>query len=121
MAADSSSAVPSLEQQLQEQAPVAAQEPNGLSLSVASAQSHTETPTTRKRTCKVSAEAYVSFLMPSDTTCYVAKGPSVRRACAACHTGKTRCSETLPCQVSVHKVLRISQSELTQHILLRAA
>ncbi|KAI0684758.1 hypothetical protein BC835DRAFT_1409058 [Cytidiella melzeri] len=26
------------------------------------------------------------------------KAPSVRRACAACHTGKTRCSEVLPCQ-----------------------
>ncbi|KAJ7054039.1 hypothetical protein C8F01DRAFT_1165659 [Mycena amicta] len=24
--------------------------------------------------------------------------PSVRRACVACHTGKTRCSEVLPCQ-----------------------
>lgn len=29
----------------------------------------------------------------------VAKAPSVRRACVACHTGKTRCSEVLPCQV----------------------
>ena len=28
-----------------------------------------------------------------------AKAPSVRRACVACHTGKTRCSEVLPCQV----------------------
>ncbi|KAG2120649.1 uncharacterized protein F5147DRAFT_662744 [Suillus discolor] len=27
-----------------------------------------------------------------------AKAPSVRRACTACHTGKTRCSEVLPCQ-----------------------
>lgn len=27
-----------------------------------------------------------------------AKAPSVRRACAACHSGKTRCSEVLPCQ-----------------------
>lgn len=26
------------------------------------------------------------------------KAPSVRRACAACHAGKTRCSEVLPCQ-----------------------
>ncbi|KAI0347966.1 hypothetical protein BDW22DRAFT_1404043 [Trametopsis cervina] len=26
------------------------------------------------------------------------KAPSVRRACAACHAGKTRCSENLPCQ-----------------------
>ncbi|KAF9785716.1 hypothetical protein BJ322DRAFT_734692 [Thelephora terrestris] len=26
------------------------------------------------------------------------KGPSVRRACATCHAGKTRCSEVLPCQ-----------------------
>ncbi|KAF8956072.1 hypothetical protein BDZ97DRAFT_1853508 [Flammula alnicola] len=26
------------------------------------------------------------------------KAPSVRRACIACHTGKTRCSEVLPCQ-----------------------
>lgn len=29
----------------------------------------------------------------------VAKPPSVRRACTACHSGKTRCSEVLPCQV----------------------
>ncbi|KAL4070750.1 hypothetical protein J3A83DRAFT_4094827 [Scleroderma citrinum] len=27
-----------------------------------------------------------------------AKAPSVRRACTACHAGKTRCSEVLPCQ-----------------------
>ncbi|KAF9532101.1 hypothetical protein CPB83DRAFT_867929 [Crepidotus variabilis] len=26
------------------------------------------------------------------------KAPSVRRACVACHSGKTRCSEVLPCQ-----------------------
>ncbi|KAL1748941.1 hypothetical protein HDZ31DRAFT_59828 [Schizophyllum fasciatum] len=26
------------------------------------------------------------------------KAPSVRRACVACHAGKTRCSESLPCQ-----------------------
>jgi len=26
------------------------------------------------------------------------KAQSVRRACVACHTGKTRCSEVLPCQ-----------------------
>ena len=31
----------------------------------------------------------------------LAKAPSVRRACAACHAGKTRCSEVLPCQASV--------------------
>lgn len=30
---------------------------------------------------------------------FAAKAPSVRRACVACHTGKTRCSEVLPCQV----------------------
>ncbi|KAG6856018.1 hypothetical protein H0H87_008335 [Tephrocybe sp. NHM501043] len=28
------------------------------------------------------------------------KTPSGRRACVACHTGKTRCSEHLPCQVT---------------------
>ncbi|CAL1694563.1 unnamed protein product [Somion occarium] len=26
------------------------------------------------------------------------KAPSVRRACTACHAGKTRCSDVLPCQ-----------------------
>ncbi|KAI0319030.1 hypothetical protein OF83DRAFT_1112476 [Amylostereum chailletii] len=26
------------------------------------------------------------------------KAPAVRRACTACHSGKTRCSEVLPCQ-----------------------
>lgn len=30
---------------------------------------------------------------------FPAKAPSVRRACVACHSGKTRCSEVLPCQV----------------------
>ena len=30
------------------------------------------------------------------------EGPSVRRACATCHAGKTRCSEVLPCQVRSH-------------------
>ena len=33
---------------------------------------------------------------------FIAKAPSVRRACVACHTGKTRCSEVLPCQVRLH-------------------
>ncbi|TFY73359.1 hypothetical protein EWM64_g10653 [Hericium alpestre] len=28
----------------------------------------------------------------------LAKAPAVRRACTACHAGKTRCSEVLPCQ-----------------------
>ncbi|KIY61779.1 hypothetical protein CYLTODRAFT_204978 [Cylindrobasidium torrendii FP15055 ss-10] len=31
------------------------------------------------------------------------KGPSVRKACVACHTGKTRCSESLPCQACVKR------------------
>ncbi|KAJ7201355.1 hypothetical protein GGX14DRAFT_465170 [Mycena pura] len=35
---------------------------------------------------------------PSETTPRKPKAPSVRRACVACHTGKTRCSEVLPCQ-----------------------
>ncbi|KAF8240789.1 hypothetical protein L208DRAFT_1383713 [Tricholoma matsutake] len=34
----------------------------------------------------------------SNETGRKAKAPSVRRACVACHTGKTRCSEVLPCQ-----------------------
>lgn len=29
----------------------------------------------------------------------LAKAPAVRRACTSCHSGKTRCSEILPCQV----------------------
>ncbi|KZT08556.1 uncharacterized protein LAESUDRAFT_811180 [Laetiporus sulphureus 93-53] len=29
------------------------------------------------------------------------KAPSVRRACTACHAGKTRCSEVLPCQPDI--------------------
>ncbi|KAI0095219.1 hypothetical protein BDY19DRAFT_74646 [Irpex rosettiformis] len=32
-----------------------------------------------------------------------AKAPSVRRACAACHAGKTRCSEQLPCQSCIKR------------------
>ncbi|KAJ7110335.1 hypothetical protein C8R43DRAFT_164579 [Mycena crocata] len=35
---------------------------------------------------------------PSEGTTRKPKGPSVRRACVACHAGKTRCSEVLPCQ-----------------------
>ncbi|KAJ7242603.1 hypothetical protein B0H12DRAFT_1132339 [Mycena haematopus] len=35
---------------------------------------------------------------PSESPTRKPKAPSVRRACTACHTGKTRCSETLPCQ-----------------------
>ncbi|KAJ7044988.1 hypothetical protein C8F04DRAFT_1067281 [Mycena alexandri] len=34
----------------------------------------------------------------SSTSIRKPKGPSVRRACTACHAGKTRCSEVLPCQ-----------------------
>ncbi|KAF5385217.1 hypothetical protein D9615_001112 [Tricholomella constricta] len=33
------------------------------------------------------------------------KTPSVRRACIACHTGKTRCSEVLPCQSCIKRGL----------------
>lgn len=33
----------------------------------------------------------------------VAKAPSVRRACIACHAGKTRCSEVLPCQACLKR------------------
>ncbi|KAJ6601304.1 hypothetical protein DFH09DRAFT_560062 [Mycena vulgaris] len=35
---------------------------------------------------------------PSEGSTRKPKGPSVRRACVACHAGKTRCSEALPCQ-----------------------
>ena len=38
---------------------------------------------------------------PSNPARKTAKAPSVRRACAACHAGKTRCSESLPCQASL--------------------
>ncbi|KAF8899231.1 hypothetical protein BD779DRAFT_68797 [Infundibulicybe gibba] len=38
-----------------------------------------------------------SISTPSDTG-RKPKAPSVRRACVACHSGKTRCSEVLPCQ-----------------------
>jgi hypothetical protein len=31
-----------------------------------------------------------------------AKAPAVRRACTSCHSGKTRCSEILPCQVGTY-------------------
>ncbi|KAJ7292771.1 hypothetical protein C8J57DRAFT_1703666 [Mycena rebaudengoi] len=33
------------------------------------------------------------------------KAPSVRRACVACHSGKTRCSEVLPCQNCIKRGL----------------
>ena len=32
----------------------------------------------------------------------LAKAPAVRRACTSCHSGKTRCSEILPCQVGTY-------------------
>jgi hypothetical protein len=52
----------------------------------------------RKRTSAV----LLTPLLPSHLAFNTAKAPSVRRACVACHTGKTRCSEVLPCQVSHH-------------------
>ncbi|KAL1951114.1 hypothetical protein VTO73DRAFT_263 [Trametes versicolor] len=36
------------------------------------------------------------------------KAPSVRRACTACHAGKTRCSEALPCQSCLKRGLGAS-------------
>ncbi|KAK2461529.1 hypothetical protein APHAL10511_005992 [Amanita phalloides] len=36
------------------------------------------------------------------------KAPSVRRACVACHSGKTRCSEVLPCQSCLKRGLGAS-------------
>ncbi|KAI0363759.1 hypothetical protein BV20DRAFT_1006884 [Pilatotrama ljubarskyi] len=36
------------------------------------------------------------------------KAPSVRRACTACHAGKTRCSESLPCQSCLKRGLGAS-------------
>ncbi|KAH9849281.1 hypothetical protein C2E23DRAFT_870801 [Lenzites betulinus] len=36
------------------------------------------------------------------------KAPSVRRACTACHSGKTRCSEVLPCQSCLKRGLGAS-------------
>ncbi|PBK76649.1 uncharacterized protein ARMOST_09692 [Armillaria ostoyae] len=44
---------------------------------------------------------------PSDTP-RKPKAPSVRRACVACHTGKTRCSEVLPCQSCLKRGLGAS-------------
>ncbi|KAL4252475.1 Zn(2)-C6 fungal-type domain-containing protein [Abortiporus biennis] len=38
------------------------------------------------------------------------KAPSVRRACTACHAGKTRCSEVLPCQSCLKRGLGASCS-----------
>ena len=49
--------------------------------------------------------------VPSCSTCpsaalikkkFTAKAPAVRRACTSCHSGKTRCSEILPCQVGTY-------------------
>jgi hypothetical protein len=39
---------------------------------------------------------------PSVLKKFTAKAPAVRRACTSCHSGKTRCSEILPCQVSTY-------------------
>lgn len=49
---------------------------------------------TRKRMYRIVLSSISTNLRP-------AKAPSVRRACVACHTGKTRCSEVLPCQVGI--------------------
>jgi hypothetical protein len=50
-------------------------------------------------------QAIVSQVQSAQTTPSLSEGsarkpkqPSVRRACVACHAGKTRCSEVLPCQ-----------------------
>jgi len=49
------------------------------------------------------------FLPKSTSSSYLfvslqtpAKAPAVRRACTSCHSGKTRCSEILPCQVCAY-------------------
>ncbi|KAJ3761928.1 hypothetical protein F5878DRAFT_599526 [Lentinula raphanica] len=45
---------------------------------------------------------------PESATARKPKAPSVRRACVACHTGKTRCSEVLPCQSCLKRGLGAS-------------
>ena len=75
---------------------------------------HSATPATAARPARTAAaagssqKAYVLRLtLPHLLTRLIipAKAPSVRRACVACHTGKTRCSEVLPCQVRFVSVL----------------
>ncbi|KAG7099759.1 hypothetical protein E1B28_001572 [Marasmius oreades] len=46
-----------------------------------------------------------SSAAPADPPSRKPKAPSVRRACVACHTGKTRCSEVLPCQSCIKRGL----------------
>lgn len=60
----------------------------------------TDTPT-RKRACKIAILVCCRFNK------IAAKAPSVRRACTACHAGKTRCSESLPCQANPALILRL--------------
>lgn len=64
----------------------------------------------RKPVASVSLAPYILHIHSGSglISCFIrsAKAPSVRRACVACHTGKTRCSEVLPCQVGY--CLRIS-------------
>jgi len=50
-----------------------------------------------------------------------AKAPSVRRACIACHTGKTRCSEVLPCQVRFLPFLPPSSSPFFSRVVSNGA
>ncbi|KIJ97913.1 hypothetical protein K443DRAFT_104849 [Laccaria amethystina LaAM-08-1] len=62
---------------------------------LADVQSPPTTDQTRKRTYSIFSSPPRGLISLLTTT---AKAPSVRRACVACHTGKTRCSEVLPCQ-----------------------
>ena len=64
-------------------------------------QPNTQEPPPRKRMLFIE----FSSQQPSSHNNMSAKAPSVRRACTACHAGKTRCSDVLPCQVCIHTCL----------------
>ena len=50
-----------------------------------------------------------------------AKAPAVRRACTSCHSGKTRCSEILPCQVGTYLYPLFQVCQSRHPITFRAA
>jgi hypothetical protein len=94
---------------------------------LADVQSPPTTDQTRKRTYSIFSSPPRGLISLLTTT---AKAPSVRRACVACHTGKTRCSEVLPCQVRCllspsrprplvsPDLTELSQTRLGQHLCL---
>lgn len=73
-------------------------------LTSSSSRTGSQTPRTLLR-ANVSRPPLLLSRLAYTRSSMTAKAPSVRRACTACHAGKTRCSDVLPCQVRIHSYL----------------